>query len=220
MRQRLASADLSLAELLSGRYIFSIPAYQRDYTWGRDEALQLIDDIAAVLDDSSGEGTATPYFLGTMLFVEQPAANDQQRNDQHHGLAPQRTDVVDGQQRLITLAIVFAVLRDIAADEPEAHSLDALLLSAAADEERAYQLRLRSSDAEFFRAAIQTAGATRRGQPADVIGQSPARSKIEEVRHAVRRKFLGEYDATSRQAFARFARQHARVLVVSSDDFD
>ena len=227
MRQRLASADLNLEELLSGRYVFSIPAYQRDYAWGRDEALQLVDDIAAVFDDASSESPATPYFLGTMLFVEQPTADLLGPET-----FPQRVDVVDGQQRLITLAILFAVLRDLAGADAQsgasgydgiadhASELDALLRATPDGPDRTYQLRLRSADDEFFRSSIQTPGATRRGPAIKVIGDSIARRNMETVRRAIRRKFQDEYDAASRRAFALFARRHARVLVVSSNDFD
>ncbi len=213
MRQRLNSTDLAIEELLSGRFAFSIPAYQRDYTWGKEEAGQLIDDIAGVIEDVERDGARTPYFLGTMLFVEPPGvtAGD--------GETPSMVEVVDGQQRLITLAIVFAVLRDLL-DGEDAAALDELIAPVSAEGEARYHLRLRSGDDAFFRIAIQTRGATRRGQPVSEIGDNLARRNIEEVRRAVRSKLLRELSAPARRELAGFLRRNARVLVVSSDDFD
>lgn len=213
MRQRLISADLSIEELLSGRFAFTIPAYQREYAWGRTEALQLIDDIAAVIEDVERDGAHTPYFLGTMLLVEPPGGSE------GAGKYPRQVDVVDGQQRLITLAIAVASLRD-ALDGDAAAEIDALIAARGDDDERRHHLQLRSADDAFFQAAIQSPDATRRGRPAAEVDQSVARRNVEEVRRAVRGRLLRGMTADERRAFLAFLRTSVRVLVVSSDDFD
>lgn len=213
MRQRLISTDLSIEELLSGRFAFTIPAYQRDFAWGRTEALQLIDDIAAVIEDVERDGAQTPYFMGTMLLVEPPGFTE---GDGEH---PRRVEVVDGQQRLITLAIMLASLRD-AYEGDAALAIDALIAARAEDGERRLHLELRSADNDFFQAAIQSPGATRRGRPAGEIGQSVARRNVEDVRRALRGRLLRGMPAGARRAFLAFLRTNVRVLVVSSDDFD
>lgn len=212
MRQRLASTDLSIDELLSGRYAFSIPAYQRDYTWTKTEASQLVDDIAAVIDDVDRSGADTPYFIGTMLFVEQ---DRDQREQSAADMGNRPVEVVDGQQRLITLAILFAVLRDLL-DEESGASLHALLAAGQCN----YQLEVRTADAAHFRAVIQEPGASRRAASASDIGASAARRNFEDVRRAIRSKFQREFTVDERRRFADFARTNTRVLVVSSDDFD
>jgi hypothetical protein len=213
MRQRLNSTDLSIEELLSGRFAFTIPAYQRDFAWGRPEALQLIDDLAAVIEDVERDGARTAYFLGTMLLVEPPGVTE---GDGEH---PRQVEVVDGQQRLITLAIILASLRD-ALDGDGAAVVDALVAARTEDGERRHHLQLRSADDEFFQAAIQTPGATRRARPAGEVGQSIARGNVENVRRAVRGRLLRGMAAGERRAFLAFLRTNVRVLVVSSDDFD
>ena len=209
MRQRLSTADLSVEELLSGRFSFSVPPYQRQYAWTRDEAVQLIDDIVGVLDDTGREIADTPYFLGAMLFVTNG-----------NGEGPQPVDVVDGQQRLITLVILLAVLRDLASSEAEKTAIDRLLLVPDAGGGRRYQLGLRQSDDAFLRIAIQTQGATRRSQPPATIGENVGRANVEEVRRVLRHKLMKEFDKAGRAAFLAFLRQHVRVLVVTSDDLD
>ena len=88
------------------------------------------------------------------------------------------------------------------------------------DAPSSYQLQLRPADAAFFRTFIQTPGASLRRPPDDAIATSLARRNIEDVRRAVTRKFRDDYDDSARASFTAFARRHARVLVVSSDDFD
>jgi hypothetical protein len=214
MRQRLTSTDMSIEELLSGRYAFTIPAYQRDYAWTRDEATQLVDDLAAVLDDTERDDHKTPYFLGTMLLVGEAAGEDAPSQDQ-----PRLVEVVDGQQRLITLSILLAVMRDLD-DGEEGSACQRLLARRSSDGAARWHLVLRPADAEFFRSSIQEPGASRRGQPATAIGESLARRNIEDVRRALRSQLQREHSVSERRALARFLRQNVRVLVVGSDDID
>lgn len=93
-----------------------IPHYQRPYSWEPATALQLLDDIGDALKDP--ERSDVPYVLGTVILH----ANGR-------GL-----DVVDGQQRLLTLRMILLRLEDSGvfrpaegADNPVArvwHTLD------------------------------------------------------------------------------------------------
>lgn len=216
MRQRLIATDLAIGELLGGGYSFSIPAYQRDYTWTREEALQLVDDVAAVIEDVERDGAQTPYFLGTMLLIE-PVGGAAD------GRAPTPVEVVDGQQRLITLTILFSVLRDMAdggAEGPEGRSIDRCVAASEWKAGRRAHLALRAADETFFATAIQQPGATRRGQLPGQIGDSIARRNIEDVRRALRTKMQREFSEGERGEFLAFVTSNVRVLVVVSDDFD
>ena len=72
---------------------YHVPDYQRPYSWKDEQIEQLWDDIYSAMesDDES-------YFLGPIILVR--------RNDGY-------LEVVDGQQRLTTLTILFCVLRDL-----------------------------------------------------------------------------------------------------------
>lgn len=69
-----------------------IPPYQRPYSWEPATALQLLDDIQEAMKD--GERCDIPYVLGSVIL---------HRNDMI-------LDVVDGQQRLLTLRIILRLL--------------------------------------------------------------------------------------------------------------
>lgn len=141
-----------LAKVFSSDYVFSIPNYQRPYAWTTEEADELLTDVLAFLgDDPETDSTPVqdlkPYFLGSIVLIKQP----------HR---PEAT-VVDGQQRLTTLTLLFALLRDLAPSE----TLRAELVPFVRQEgnsmtgtEEQPRLTLRSRDETFFRDHVQAVG--------------------------------------------------------------
>ena len=69
-----------------------IPHYQRPYSWEPATALQLLDDIREAMEDSDLHDV--PYVLGAVIL---------------HNTS-QSLDVVDGQQRLLTLHLILLLL--------------------------------------------------------------------------------------------------------------
>lgn len=76
----------------SEKIIHRVPNYQRPYAWRDEQVNDLWDD----LNDSESD-----YFLGTFVFNNEYLKSKNVK------------ETVDGQQRLLTLTIFFAVLRDI-----------------------------------------------------------------------------------------------------------
>lgn len=77
---------------------YSIPNYQRPYAWKKEQVEQLWYDILeAYQNNKSAPDSDLNYFLGSIVVVG--------KNDY---------EVVDGQQRLTTLTILFYVLQDLA----------------------------------------------------------------------------------------------------------
>jgi len=77
--------------LFSNNRKYRVPRYQREYTWKLEDASEFWDDLI------SSDG---PYFLGSFIF-----------NIEEEDTSGYR-DIIDGQQRLITITILCAVLRD------------------------------------------------------------------------------------------------------------
>lgn len=73
------------------KVVYKIPRYQREYSWGRTEWENLIDDI---LDNDAG------YYLGSIICI----------NPTNDSLEVQKLELIDGQQRLLTLSLLFAAL--------------------------------------------------------------------------------------------------------------
>lgn len=78
-------------DILNSPTQFAIPIYQREYKWGKEEALELIEDLESYMD-TEGEN----LFLGNLIF--------EKTNNQ-------KTFVVDGQQRLTTILLLLIACR-------------------------------------------------------------------------------------------------------------
>jgi len=102
MSSNFDSYERTLIQLFSGNNRYEIPPYQRPYSWEPDEHVeQLWDDlIEAWREEENSE-----YFLGALILVD----------------SGEKFEVLDGQQRLTTLIIAYAVVRDFFQDELETH---------------------------------------------------------------------------------------------------
>ena len=82
---------------INGDPLYKIPNYQRPYSWSDEQVDKLWDDLYTAyqnnLNDTDIDGN---YFLGSLIVVPQGNGFE---------------DVVDGQQRLTTLMILFNVVR-------------------------------------------------------------------------------------------------------------
>jgi hypothetical protein len=88
--------ELSLAELLGGAGgDLAIDRYQRPYVWGSRQIMQLVQDLKAFFaPDDSARPRPDHYYLGTVLLHR--AANCR--------------NIIDGQQRLTTLCLLYHTL--------------------------------------------------------------------------------------------------------------
>lgn len=85
---------------------FCIPEYQRPYVWGDDEIHYLLDDLNFAMKEKPD----SEYFLGSFVFQLKPAAPEQ-------GQMFPENDLLDGQQRMSTLLLLMAVIRDLTAKQ-------------------------------------------------------------------------------------------------------
>ena len=79
-----------VSQLFDESVTYTIPRYQREYNWGKSEWDNLFDDIH---DNDPG------YFLGSIICI----------NQSKDTLEPE-LELVDGQQRLTTLSLLFAAV--------------------------------------------------------------------------------------------------------------
>ena len=133
------------SQIINGAKQFVIPVFQRDYSWGREQCLQMWSDIR----NSKGEGRNN-HFLGSFVYVEGNA-----------GAAFSSWLVIDGQQRITTLTLLMVALRDHISEtqwngeEPTVGRIDAYFLKNSEESgERRYRLALRRRDNETLRALV------------------------------------------------------------------
>ncbi|MDT3396754.1 DUF262 domain-containing protein [Streptomyces sp. B1866] len=95
------------ADLVQGRaQQYQVPLYQRTYSWQEKQLTQLWSDVLEQAELIGAERQASPHFLGSVVLAPSP---------QNEPTFP-RWLVVDGQQRLTTLSLALAALRDHVAD--------------------------------------------------------------------------------------------------------
>lgn len=113
MSQQFKAEPSTLRKLiLQAGQGFYIPMYQRDFTWGEDEIARLFEDVDFGLTRAvAGQSPST--FLGSVILVEDRDGVEPKKLD---ALPAQVLHVVDGQQRLTTVLILFAVLARSLAD--------------------------------------------------------------------------------------------------------
>ncbi|WP_367698590.1 GmrSD restriction endonuclease domain-containing protein [Helicobacter pylori] len=84
---------------------FVIPIYQRVYSWEKEQCKQLWDDIVK----TGGNDQMNGHFIGSIVFVQ-----DGIFSTSHNELL-----IIDGQQRLTTITLLFIALRNYLNDEDE-----------------------------------------------------------------------------------------------------
>ena len=91
-----------IREILSSKSQYEIPRFQREYSWDKRNYMEFLEDMANNLDIKESKVKPTAYFMGTMLFV-----GDSDEDSKKSVL------VVDGQQRLTTITILFSAIARI-----------------------------------------------------------------------------------------------------------
>lgn len=93
--------DKTIREVLVSGRQFLIPRFQREYSWDKKNYKEFLEDMLSCLSIKDGKVVNSQYFLGTMLFI----------GDYAEG-TDKEIQVVDGQQRLTTITILFSALSD------------------------------------------------------------------------------------------------------------
>lgn len=133
--------EYPLLKIFSSDFEYHIPAYQRPYAWTVEETSTLFDDLYSFyISEPEDEN----YFLGSIVLIKENT--------------DRRADVIDGQQRLTTLTILFAVLAEYLKDPENKSSCMEILqekghkLAGIASQPRLF---LREWDQDFFNKYIQ-----------------------------------------------------------------
>lgn len=140
----LSAFESPVSEIFSDNFLFEIPNYQRPYAWKVEQALELISDIQDYIADENGNiEDLNPYFLGSIVLI---------KNDKPEA------KIIDGQQRLTTLTIIFSVLRTLIHDEGIKVEITKYLgqeSNKLLNKPAKYKLQLRALDRDFFEKYIQ-----------------------------------------------------------------
>ena len=141
----------TVQQLFTGDILYNLPWFQRSYAWQEDNAARLLHDIS--------EASTAPrnrYFLGHVML----ALPDNEIN----------AAIIDGQQRMLTLTILFSLLRDKAPSTEAAAELEQLISAGAqVDGKAIFRVTPQTAYAGSFATYVQEQGGTSRELDADVL---------------------------------------------------
>ena len=144
---------VSIQDLLQSDSIFTVPRFQRNYVWKKDKAEALWLDITEnfmLFKDNAEHTRDAEYLLGPVVLV---------RGDKPHEFL-----VIDGQQRLSTLTMLFCVARDIILEyiQPDDHTkptglekINEMIENTSLGDHKSWKLVLNDTDKDLF-VKIQT----------------------------------------------------------------
>ena len=211
----LTVAALNLSELLSGPYLMNVPDYQRPYSWGTKQVEQLIEDLT----DAAGLGAKavadTSYFLGNILFMDPPGIVTQKLSPK---MSTREFEVVDGQQRLVTLITLFCVLRDLDSRKVIGKRVHAMVTAQQGGRFRRierFRLHIASRDRSIFESFVLAEGKTADAPEKPILSESE--KAIVAMRNAINTELKALSNAERAKLFDYVADRCPMVLNVSHD---
>lgn len=148
MTHTLSAKEQPLSKIFSDEYVFTIPGYQRPYSWGVEQARELLDDLLGYMQSGGTKlDEVAPYFLGSIVLIKRESAPDAR--------------VVDGQQRLTTLTLLLSAIRSVVSDEKVRAGITKRIYEqgdVVTATDNHYRVSLRERDQQFFRKYVQHEG--------------------------------------------------------------
>lgn len=204
---KIDAKEKAIRDVFHRDYAFSIPPYQRPYSWGMDQAKTLLSDLLAASANYNvgmDVNRVTPYFLGSIVVIK-------------HENQPE-SQVIDGQQRLTTLALLISALRTLFTDDKRKATFGEFVLEqgdplvGTLDRCR---LTLRGRDHAFFEANFlrHPSFAQLPGLLASKL--SDPQQHLAENAQALLTD-LSKLDPARRDTLAAFLLQHTYLVIVST----
>lgn len=205
MAKTLEAHDKRIQDIFEGNYRFEIPDYQRPYAWTTEQAGELFDDLVSAMRDAKSTAAPSQYFMGSIVLI---------KNDREP-----KSLVVDGQQRLTTLTILFAALREALAEDAD-DITDFIYKKGkkSLGETNDYRLTAREEDADFFRANIQ--------EPGGIVALSASKTALADSQLRYRENAILLLQKTQslsnedRSALWKFLTKECSLVVISTPDLD
>ncbi|HEX5159606.1 MAG TPA: DUF262 domain-containing HNH endonuclease family protein [Ktedonobacterales bacterium] len=207
MAIEIKGEQYSVNGVFSDEFEFVVPPYQRPYLWETEHAGDLLDDLLDFMGDSDAAvSDLNPYFLGSIVLIKKNTPDAQ---------------IVDGQQRLITLTILLSVLRALVpleySDSISKRIYDTKDPVAGLDAR--FRLHPKRQDASFFEQHIQRADGIDSLRPLNL-------AKLTDSKRHMAENALYLYDQLKdtseelRIRLAQFIIQRCLLVVVSTPDLD
>lgn len=201
-------SEYNIGKVFSNEFSFEIPLYQRPYSWTTEHVGELLDDLMNFIRNNGNIDVLemNPYFLGSVVLIK--------------GDEP-RSQIVDGQQRLISLIILLSALRQLVQSD-DAKAITEFIhqegnrMMGTPDH---YRLTLREKDAKFFQEYIQDEMGITKLCNINPDNLSETRKNIFENASFLLSQ-LKELQESERTVLAKFILNRCYLVVVTTPDFN
>ena len=210
MPETIKAGEIPIVNVFDDEYRFEIPDYQRPYSWTSEQAGELLDDLLYAsqgIESTQSVKQHSPYFLGSIVII---------KGSEREPLA----EVVDGQQRITTLTILFCALRELAATPEMSRDMNSYVREGSRPSAGVYgsfRLSVRLRDRDFFQNNIQEIGNLR-----DLISGDNPNLSDSQMRMYENAKHLWEevskLSEDRRDILAAFIIQRCFLVVVATTD--
>ena len=202
MSNKITGKEYPLSKIFSADFEYHIPGYQRPYAWTEEETGILFDDLYELFQTELIDN----YFLGSIVLIK----------DENKPYA----DVIDGQQRLTTLSILFSVMTDSFHTEKYRNNCKKYLqeegniLEGIAAQPRVF---LREWDRDFFSKYIQDVQLNALAQIDPMTLDTEAKKHIQKNCAVLREKFNDSFSTEDELLkFSQFILTRCFLVVVST----
>lgn len=218
--EKVKAKEYYIKDLLSNKFLFEIPDYQRAYSWTKENLKQLVDDIWESVElNKNGKSKEfdqyEPYFIGSIVLCSKEYKDD--------GCGVY--DVIDGQQRLTSLIMLIATIRDLIDNEEYKKVLSDLIYqkpNVLMGIKESIRVKARGKEEEFFKKYILTEGGTTLIKELDITELSEAKQNMVNAIEIFRASFLneeGELLDVKLNEFIVYLLQKVVLVVITTESF-
>lgn len=196
---------------------FRIPEYQRPYIWGKDEVNELLDDLTFAQQEKSDQ----EYFLGSFVFQAKKA-------DPSHGHQFDENDLLDGQQRMTTLLLLFACIRDLSTDQEAKNDCQSCIFQKGSQyknvpERNRIVFAIREEVQKFVDDFIKAPGGTDREKDLTAVAAKQTDKSLQNMAQAVlgiRRFFKDPENSIAPEQLLKFLMNNVLLIYVATQALD
>ena len=212
MSQKIESDKLFVKDVFQKWY--RIPEYQRPYVWGDDQVGELLEDVRR----ASESNPDAHYFLGSMVL---------QKNQKKEGATPyDEYDVLDGQQRLTTLFLLHAVIRDLSSNAVRKKNCQTALYQMADPDDNVPErsrivFDIREEVAQFVQQFVQREGGTlQHGQLQCLASKKDGDTSVRHMSGALLRIHAFFANGISENGLYKFLRSNVLMIYVAAEGLE
>lgn len=208
-----------IKDLFDDENLFEIPSYQRPFSWEKENFEQLIDDIkesiSLNLENDNKFNKYEPYFLGSIIRLKS------EQDDGHY-----KYSIIDGQQRLMSLVILIAVIRDLINEEQLQKELQGFIYQEPKeiiDRPEQSRIVVRNKERQFFKELIlQNEGTLKRNDidKNDFVKLSEPKQRIIMAIDVFKSKLVNGENQDLLKNFVKYLLKKVILVVITTSSFE